>query len=180
MRQYWFLFIGLIPLVLVAGCTTSPPPSPASTPTQQIIPSTVAKTGDTVFVYYVGTLDDGTLFDTNVNATPLEFTLGNGMVIPGFETAVLGMGVNGSKTVVIPYQQAYGAYNASLVQTMDRSVLPANITPIVGQYLTFTNTGGGVSYLKIINVTPTSFTWDENNELAGENLTFQIRLVGIK
>jgi peptidylprolyl isomerase len=164
----------------MAGCTTSSSPSPVSTPTAQTVPSSVAKTGDTVSVYYVGTLDDGTLFDTNINATPLEFTLGNKMVIPGFETAVLGMNVNESKTVVIPYQQAYGSYNASLVQTMDRSVLPANITPVVGQYLTFTNQDGEVSYLRIINVTPTSFTWDENNELAGENLTFQIRLVGIK
>jgi FKBP-type peptidyl-prolyl cis-trans isomerase 2 len=158
----------------------SPNTSPVITPATQIA-GAVAKTGDTVSVFYTGTLDDGTVFDTNVNETPLEFTLGTGMVIPGFEDAVLGMGINESKTVFVPYEKAYGSYNTSLVHTVNRSILPANMTPVAGQYLTITRkTDGAVSRVKIINVNQSTITWDENSELAGENLTFSIRLAGIR
>jgi peptidylprolyl isomerase len=140
----------------------------------------VAKTGDTVSVYYTGTLDDGTIFDTNMNATPLAFTLGKGMVIPGFEEAVGGMAVNDSKTVKIPPEKAYGSYNSSLVHVLNRSALPANMTPVAGQYYSIRRTtDSAVSVIKIINVTPTTITWDENHELAGKNLTFTLRLVSI-
>jgi peptidylprolyl isomerase len=140
----------------------------------------VAKTGDTVAVYYTGTLDDGTVFDTNLNASPLSFTLGKGMVIPGFEEAVAGMAVNDVKTVKIPPEKAYGIYNSSLVHTLDRSALPANMTPVEGQYYSIRRTtDNAVSVIRIINVTPTTVTWDENHELAGKNLTFTLRLVSI-
>ena len=140
----------------------------------------VAKTGDTVSVYYTGILDNGTVFDTNVNATPLELTLGTGMVIPGFEEAIVGMAVNDTRTVTIPPDKAYGYYNSSLVHILNRSALPANMTPVAGHYYTVRRTtDGAVSMIKIINVTPTTITWDENNILAGENLTFTIRLVSI-
>ena len=140
----------------------------------------VAKTGDTISVYYTGALDDGTVFDTNVNATPLTFTLGEGKVIPGFEEAVTGMAVNDTKTVKIPPEKAYGSYNSSLVHVMNRSDLPANMTPVAGQFYSIRRTtDNGVSVIKIINVTPTTITWDENHELAGKNLTFSLRLVSI-
>jgi peptidylprolyl isomerase len=140
----------------------------------------VAKTGDTISVYYTGTLDDGTVFDSNLNGTPLSFTMGNGMVIPGFEEAVAGMAVNDVKTVKIPPEKAYGTYNSSLVHVLNRSALPANMTPVAGQYYSIRRTtDGAVSMIKIINVTPTTVTWDENHELAGKNLTFTLRLVSI-
>jgi peptidylprolyl isomerase len=140
----------------------------------------VAKTGDTVAVYYTGTLDDGTVFDTNLHGTPLAFTLGEGAVIPGFEEAVTGMAVNDIKTVKIPPEKAYGLYNSSLVHVLNRSALPANMTPVAGQYYSIRRTtDDSVSVIKIVNVTPTTITWDENHELAGKNLTFTIRLVSI-
>jgi peptidylprolyl isomerase len=140
----------------------------------------VAKTGDTVNVFYTGTLDDGTVFDTNMNATPLAFTVGKGMVIPGFDEAVVGMAANDVKTVRIPSEKAYGSYNNSLIHIMNRSAFPANVTPVAGQYYAIKSiTDGTVSYVKIINVTPSTITLDENHELAGQNLTFSIRLVGI-
>jgi peptidylprolyl isomerase len=140
----------------------------------------VAKAGDTVNVFYTGTLDNGTVFDTNVNDTPLAFTIGKGMVIPGFDEAVAGMSVNASKTVRIPSEKAYGSYNNSLVHTMNRSSFPANVTPVTGQYYAIKSiTDGTVSYAKIINITTSTITLDENHELAGQNLTFSIRLVGI-
>jgi peptidylprolyl isomerase len=140
----------------------------------------VAKAGDTVNVVYTGTLDDGTVFDTNVNATPLAFTVGKGMVVPGFEEAVVGMAVNDVKTVRIPSEKAYGSYNNSLIHVMNRSAFPANVTPVAGQYYAIKSiTDGTVSYIKIINVTQSTITLDGNHELAGKNLTFSIRLVGI-
>jgi len=140
----------------------------------------VAKAGDTVNVFYTGTLDDGTVFDTNVNATPLAFTVGKGMVVPGFEEAVVGMAVNDVKTVRIPSEKAYGSYNNSLIHVMNRSAFPANVTPVAGQYYAIKSiTDGTVSYIKIINVTQSTITLDGNHELAGKNLIFSIRLAGI-
>ena len=140
----------------------------------------VAKTGDTVNVFYTGILDDGTVFDTNMNTTPLAFTVGKGMVIPGFDEAVVGMAVNEVKTVRIPSEKAYGSYNNSLIHVMNRSAFPANVTPVAGQYYAIKSiTDGTVSYVKIINVTQSTITLDENHELAGQNLTFSIRLAGI-
>ena len=140
----------------------------------------VAKAGDTVNVFYTGTLDDGTVFDTNVNATPLAFTVGKGMVVPGFEEAVVGMAVNDVKTVRIPSEKAYGSYNNSLIHVMNRSAFPANVTPVAGQYYAIKSISDGtVSYIKIINVTQSTITLDGNHELAGKNLTFSIRLAGI-
>jgi peptidylprolyl isomerase len=140
----------------------------------------VAKTGDTVNVFYTGTLDDGTVFDTNVNATPLAFTIGKGMVVPGFEEAVIGMGVNDVKTVRIPSEKAYGSYKSSLVQTLNRSAFPADVTPFVGQFYSIRRTTDGTERLvKITNVTPSTITLDGNHEMAGQNLTFTIRLAGI-
>ena len=140
----------------------------------------VANVGDTVSVYYTGTLDDGSVFDTNVNATPLAFTLGEGMVILGFEEAVSGMAVNDEKTVRIPADKAYGSYNSSLVHILNRSALPANMTPVVGQFYTIRSTiDGAASVVKIINITPSTITLDENHELVGKNLTFSIKLVAI-
>ena len=140
----------------------------------------VAKTGDTVSVYYTGTLDDGTVFDTNENSTPLAFILGKGTVIAGFEEALTGMAVNEIKTVKIPPEKAYGSHNGSLVHILNRSALPSNMTPLAGQYYSIRRTtDGAVSVIKIINVTPTTIAWDENHELAGKNLTFTLRLVSI-
>jgi peptidylprolyl isomerase len=140
----------------------------------------VAKMGDTVEVYYTGILDDGTIFDTNVNASPLEFTLGKGMVIPGFEEAVAGMAVNESKTVWIPLDKAYGSYNRSLIHVLNRSALPANMTPVEGKYYTLRSTiNGAINTVKAINVTASTVTLDENHVLAGQNLTFTLRLVSI-
>ena len=140
----------------------------------------VAKAGDTVIVYYTGTTDDGTVFDSNMNGTPMAFTLGSGILITGFDEAVKGMGVNDQKTVRIPVEKAYGPYRAELVHEMSRSIFPANETPIVGEYYSFKRTSdGAVSMIKVVNVTSSTVTVDENHALAGQNLTFTIRLVSI-
>ena len=140
-----------------------------------------AKSGDMVTVEYTGSLTDGTVFDSNVNATPLTFIIGQGRVIKGFEDGVTGMSQGEIKTVKIPVEKAYGPYNNTLVHVMNRSTLPANITPEIGGVLKITRQpDGAVDYVKIINVTPSTITFDENHELAGKDLVFTIRLIEIQ
>jgi peptidylprolyl isomerase len=141
----------------------------------------LATTGDTVSVYYTGTLENGTMFDSNMNSTePLVFTLGKASVIPGFEEAVDGMSVNQVKTVTIPFEKAYGAYNSSLVQTINRVGPLANTNFVEGQrYTIHDKISDTYSSVKILHVTQTTITWDANNPLAGQNLVFTIKLAGI-
>jgi peptidylprolyl isomerase len=139
-----------------------------------------AKSGDTVSIYYTGTLRDGTEFDSNLNASPLTFTIGKGKVIPGLEEAVIGMMPNTTKTVDIPVAKAYGAYRQDLVHTVNRSTLPADMDPVVGAHYTIRrSTDGAYALVKVINSTPSTITWDENHDLAGKDLTFTITLLDI-
>lgn len=138
-----------------------------------------AKTGDTVMVYYTGTFDNGTVFDSNLDRDPLIFTLGNKSVIPGFEEAVTGMTVNETKTVHIPVDQAYGPHLDRLIHVVNRSALPADMVPEVGGIYGVTRSDGAIARVKIINVTEDNVTIDENHLLAGQNLTFTIRFAGM-
>lgn len=140
-----------------------------------------AKTGDTVAIYYTGTLDNGTVVESNLGAEPFAFTLGKADVIPyGLPDAVIGMQQNETKTVVLPPAKAFGVYNPSLVQTVNLSSLPENTTFVVGQpYEIIRKSDNAVAHVKIINVTPTTVTWDGNSDLAGQNLTLKITLVQI-
>lgn len=97
--------------------------------------STMAKDGDMVKVHYTGTLEDGSVFDTSDGREPLEFTLGEGSMIPGFEKAVYGLKIGQSKTVTIPAEEAYGLYNKELVLVFDREQLTAGLDPEVNQKL---------------------------------------------
>ena len=140
-----------------------------------------AKTGDTVAIYYTGTLDNGTVIESNLGAEPFAFTLGKTDVIPyGLPDAVIGMQQNETKTVVLPPAKAFGVYNPSLVQTVNLSSLPENTTFVVGQpYEIIRKSDSAVAHVKIIDVTPTTVTWDGNSDLAGQNLTLKITLVQI-
>lgn len=134
-----------------------------------------ARSGDMVAVYYSGTLDDGTEFDSKMNGTPLIFTIGKGTII--FEDAVIGMEPNTTKTVRIPANKAYGPYQDALVHTVNRSTLPDDMDPVVGNHYTITRSpDGAVALVKIINMTSSTVTWDENHALAGKDLTFMITL----
>jgi peptidylprolyl isomerase len=142
---------------------------------------TVAKTGDTVGVYYTGTFDNGTVFDSNANKTLLEFTLGSGQMIQGFDEAVTGMAIGEEKTVTIPFEKAYGPYYPDLVVTVNRTANLSITDPYVGQQLTVTNPStGAVNTVRVVNVTPATITVDANYILAGQNLTFTIKLATIK
>lgn len=138
-----------------------------------------AKQGDTVKVNYTGRLGDGTIFDTSVNRHPLQFTLGKGQLIAGFEKAVLGMSAGEKKTVVLPVEEAYGARREESVVAMDRKNLPSDVNPQVGQRLEITQTDNQTVLVTVTDISETTITLDANHPLAGKALTFDIELLNI-
>jgi peptidylprolyl isomerase len=138
-----------------------------------------AQAGDTVRIHYSGTLDDGTQFDTSEGSDPLEFAVGSGMVIAGFDKAVEGMAVGESKSVKIPPEEAYGPRHDQLVQEVPKSALPDDIAPAVGMQLQGKSADGQVMNLVVTDVKDEEITVDANHPLAGEELTFDIELVEI-
>ena len=138
-----------------------------------------AKSGDTVRIHYTGTLDDGTEFDSSAGRDPLEFALGGGQVIAGFDNAVDGMTVGEQKSVTIPPEQAYGDRHEQLVQEVPKSALPDEIAPQVGMQLQSQSPEGHVMNLVVTEVRDESITVDANHPLAGQALTFAIELVEI-
>lgn len=138
-----------------------------------------AKSGDTVRIHYTGTLSDGTQFDSSDGREPLEFSLGSGQVIPGFDNAVEGMNVGDSKSVSIEPQDAYGDKHEQLIQDVPKSALPQDMEPEVGMHLSSQAPDGQVMHLLITAVAEESITVDGNHPLAGQTLAFDIDLVEI-
>ncbi len=139
-----------------------------------------AKDGDTVVVHYVGTLYDGSVFDSSRGREPLEFTLGAGGMIAGFDEAVHGMYVGEVKTVTIIADEAYGQYRDDLVLTVQRDSLPEGLDTAVGQQLEIRRTDGQSITFVVTDVSDSTITLDANPRLAGKDLTFEIELVEIK
>jgi FKBP-type peptidyl-prolyl cis-trans isomerase 2 len=129
--------------------------------------------GDTVRVYYTGTLTDGTQFDSNVGQQPLEFTVGSGQLIKGFDTGVVGMKLNETKTITIPASEAYGEYNPSFVIKVPLNSI--NQTVEVGMQLRASNGAPGV----VTAVNDTTASVDFNSPLAGKTLIFSIKVAEI-
>lgn len=169
MKYCHIILLGILLLgaILISGCNAEQD-------------AAQAKNGDIVQVDYTGTLENGTVFDTSVGGEPLNFTLGEGKMIPGFEQAILGMKVGESKTVTIPADEAYGPYRDDLVLVVNREDLPTGLDPDVGQQLQMTLPSGGTSVGTVTNATDTTITVDFNYPLAGKDLTFEIELVSIQ
>ena len=138
-----------------------------------------AKANDKVRVHYTGKLTTGEVFDSSEGREPLEFTVGGGQMIKGFDEAVNGMGINEKKTVTIPSQEAYGERREELIQEVPKDQLPEDMKPEVGQKLVATNDLGHQTYVSVTAVTEESITVDANHELAGKDLVFDIELVEI-
>jgi FKBP-type peptidyl-prolyl cis-trans isomerase 2 len=132
-----------------------------------------------VKVHYKGTLNDGSVFDSSHGKEPLEFTMGQGQLIKGFEAAVLGMKPEETRTVDIPSAEAYGPVVDDLKQEVKRDVLPEDLKPEVGMQLVSQQPGGQQIPVKIIEVADETITVDANHPLAGKDLTFEIQLVEI-
>ena len=137
------------------------------------------KANDKVKVHYTGKLADGNVFDSSLDREPLEFQMGQGQLIPGFENGILDMGVNEKKTIVIPSEEAYGEARPELVQEVPNDRLPPEIKPEVGMGLVSTTPEGQEIQLVVKEVKDDSIIVDGNHPLAGEELTFEIEVIGI-
>jgi len=139
-----------------------------------------AKAGDNVKVHYKGTLPDGQLFDSSEGREPLAFQLGSGMVIKGFDDGVTGMEIGDKKTINIPNEDAYGPVNEEMIINFDRSQIPAEIPLEIGGTLNMHQDGNGqVIPVVIKDVTEEFVLLDANHPLAGQDLIFELELVGI-
>lgn len=137
------------------------------------------KKGDTVFVHYTGTLDDGEEFDSSDGRDPLEFVMGGGMIIPGFEAAVEGRSKGEKVSVKIPPEDAYGQHNAEMVLIVPRSEVPDHIEPEEGMWLQIALDEGELDVV-MTRVTDEEVELDGNHPLAGETLNFDIEIVDVK
>lgn len=170
------LLIGFGFLIL-SGCTAQQP---------------VARANDTVRVYYTVSLVDGTVIESNTNGTPLEFTLGTGRVVPGFDEAVTGLSPGQTRTVTVSSEKAYGPYRQEMVNTLDTDAVRTYIAelqnnqnlglmeyPGIGNVYIWKRPDGSIGYLRFYNITEQTTTVDENHPLAGKDLVFEITLVEI-
>ncbi len=135
--------------------------------------------GKTVKIHYTGTLDDGTQFDSSAGRDPLEFEMGAGMVIPGFEKGVVDMEVGEKKTIHIPSVEAYGERREDLVMQFERSQLPEGLEPEIGMGLQMQGPQGQPVPVTITEVAEANITIDANHQLAGQNLNFELELVEV-
>jgi peptidylprolyl isomerase len=135
------------------------------------------KKGDNVKVHYKGTLSDGTVFDSSEGRDPLEFVVGSGQVIQGFDEAMVGMKVGESKVVEIPVEKAYGERKDELMMVVPVEQVPPDLNPEVGMRLEMGGVNGEVVRVVVINVDDKDVTLDANPPLAGEPLIFSIELV---
>lgn len=137
------------------------------------------KKGDTIKVHYHGKLVDGTTFDSSEGREPLEFEVGSGMVIPGFDDGVTGMAVGDKKTVQIPAEEAYGPKQEDMIMEFPREKFPADMVPEVGMQLNMNNGQGQSFPVVIVEVQETVVILDANHPLAGQDLIFDLELVEI-
>jgi peptidylprolyl isomerase len=139
-----------------------------------------AKAGDIVSVHYTGKLTNGTVFDSSAGREPLEFPLGAGMVIKGFDDGILGMEVGEKKTLHIPAHEAYGEADPDYKLTVNRSEMPDDMELEIGGSLNMHQEGGQIVQVTVTDLTETTVTLDGNHPLAGQDLIFDLEMITIK
>ncbi len=149
----------LVSMFLVLGCSSTPK----------------VKEGDKVQVNYVGTLDDGTVFDSSEGRAPLEFVVGGGQMIAGFDKAVIGMTAGEKKDITLTPDEAYGYPSDDRILEVDKSQFPPDLKLEVGMDLV----GPGGFPVKVKDITDSAVVIDANHPLAGKTLHFAITLVAI-
>ncbi|NJW53330.1 FKBP-type peptidyl-prolyl cis-trans isomerase [Salinimicrobium oceani] len=138
------------------------------------------KQNDTVRVHYTGKLTDGQIFDSSLEREPIEFTMGQGQLIPGFEKGLLDMKENEKKTIEIPADEAYGQPREELIQEVEKSQLPEEIKPEPGMGLVSKSPDGREMNLVVKEVKEDTIVVDGNHPLAGKDLIFDLEVVEIK
>jgi FKBP-type peptidyl-prolyl cis-trans isomerase 2 len=141
---------------------------------------TQVKENNTVKVNYTGKLSNGQVFDTSEGREPIEFTLGQGQLIPGFEKGVIDMKLNEKKTITIAKEEAYGEVNNDLIQEVKKTELPQDMSPEVGMGLVSKSPDGREMNLMVVEVKDDSIVVDGNHPLAGKELIFDLEVVDIK
>jgi peptidylprolyl isomerase len=169
-RKYIMIAAGAIVLVAIAVIALF----------TSFIPG-VAMKGDNVTMYFTLMYENGSVISTHMNGTPVEITVGDPESIPGLSDAITGMRVNQKKTVLIPFDKAYGPYRSDLIRVVNRTGLIASTNFTEGQLFTIRRkTDNAISMVRILNITPSTVTWDENHPLAGQNLMFTVQVVSLK
>ena len=136
-----------------------------------------AQKGDTVKVHFKGTLDDGTVFADSKGGDPVQFTIGEGALIPGFEEETVGMSEGEQKSVRLEAERAFGHKRDELISTVPRKAIPDNIDLSVGLQLQMNSSSGQPVQVVVTDVAEDEITIDANPPLAGHPLTFDIELV---
>jgi FKBP-type peptidyl-prolyl cis-trans isomerase 2 len=139
----------------------------------------IASKGNAVKVHYTGRLNDGTVFDSSENRDPLQFTLGDGNMIKGFDAAVYGMQEGEEKVITIPCLEAYGEKREDMMVDIPKEQVPPHIQPEVGMELSLQNQAGQPVPVKVVHVDEEKIILDANHPLAGQDLIFDIKLVAI-
>lgn len=137
------------------------------------------KKGDTIKIHYHGRLNDGTTFDSSAGREPLEFEVGGGMVIAGFDAGVTGMSVGEKKTIEIPFLEAYGPVQEEMIIEFPKSNFPPDLVAEVGMQLNMSNQSGQQFPVVIKEVKDEVVVLDANHPLAGKDLIFDLELVEI-
>jgi peptidylprolyl isomerase len=138
-----------------------------------------AKSGDKVKVHYHGKLTNGETFDSSAGRAPLEFEIGSGSVIKGFDEGVTGMAVGDKKTINIPAQEAYGPHNPEMVIDMPKDRFPEDMKLEQGMPLMMSNGSGQNFQVVVTEIREESVMLDANHPLAGKDLVFDLELVEI-
>ncbi len=138
------------------------------------------KNGDTIKIHYKGRLDDGTVFDSSEGRDPLQFEVGSGQVIPGFDAGVTGMNIGDKKTIHIPAAEAYGNRHEHMIMEFPRDKFPEDLMPEEGMTLNMSDGQGQVIPVVITEVQDDKVLLDANHQLAGKDLIFDLELVSIE
>ena len=138
-----------------------------------------AQKGNKIKIHYKGTLSDGTTFDESFGGEPLEFTIGSGMVIPGFDNGVVGMEIGERKTIFIPAEDAYGHRSDELILEFPNENIADDINPQVGDIMQLQLAPGQVVNVEVIEIKDNSIIFDANHKLADKDLTFEVELIDI-
>lgn len=139
-----------------------------------------AQKGKTVKVHYKGTLENGDVFDSSIGRSPLEFTVGAGQMIKGFDDGVKGMKVGDKRTLKLPPEMGYGERNEDLIFSLSKESLPKGYAPELGDHLQMKTNYGGTITVKVFSIQENELTLDANHDLAGETLTFEVEMIEIK
>jgi len=138
------------------------------------------KRGDFVKVHFTGKLEDGTVFDSSKDDSPLKFKVGNGDVIEGFDQAIIGMKINQEKTIYINSDKAYGPLEKEFIISVAKENLPKKLDLKVGNQLQIPGEDGSTLTVRVTKITNETIELDGNHPLAGKNLIFNIMLIDIE